>query len=152
MASPRMQVVAGLALRDGKMFLQKRKPDKLRPDLWEHPGGKVEPGELLVNALVREWREELAHASRDFVGENVPLSIAGYLGNRIKTVEIEVEFTIELTLFHVDLPTWIEPIVLDAVEGGWFDPLWAVRRLPMSPGSYLLYPAIRDFIARRSAP
>jgi 8-oxo-dGTP pyrophosphatase MutT (NUDIX family) len=141
-----MQVVAGLALRDGKMFLQKRKPDKLRPDLWEHPG------ELLVNAVVREWKEELGHYERKGDGTSlVSLNIAGFLGNRIKTVEIEVEWLIELTLFHVDLPAHIDPVVFDAAEGGWFHPMDAVQRLPMSPGSYLLYPAIRDFIARRSA-
>ena len=151
MAAPRMQVVAGLALRNGKMFLQKRKPDKLRPDLWEHPGGKVEPGELPVNAIVREWKEELRRMEA-CTTSLVPLHIAGFLGNRIKTVEIEVEWLIELTLYHVDLPREIDLVAVEAADYGWFDPLWAVERLPMSPGSYLLYPAIRDFIARRSAP
>jgi 8-oxo-dGTP pyrophosphatase MutT (NUDIX family) len=144
-----MIVVAGLALRDGKMLMQLRRPDVLRPNLWEHPGGKVEPGELPTNALVREWKEELAH---HYCGELNPLHIAGFVGNRIKTVEFDVERRIVISLYHVDLPTTIDVVARDAVDIGWFDPLYAIEHLPCSPGSYLCYPAIRDFVARKAQP
>ena len=45
---------------DGKIFIAKR-PDKVHQGgLWEFPGGKVDEGETIQQALVRELREELA--------------------------------------------------------------------------------------------
>ena len=58
----RIHVVAALlsAPSDEKRFLvQQRLPGKARPNLWEFPGGKIEPGETPEQALVRECDEEL---------------------------------------------------------------------------------------------
>jgi len=47
-------------IRDGnRYFIQKRPSAGLLADLWEFPGGKMEPGESPVEALKREIREEL---------------------------------------------------------------------------------------------
>ena len=57
-----IRVVAALIVdpRDASRFLvQQRLPNKSRANLWEFPGGKVEPGETFEIALVRELREEL---------------------------------------------------------------------------------------------
>jgi len=44
---------------DGSILLIRRSPgSKLDPGRWELPGGKMDPGERLVDALVREVREE----------------------------------------------------------------------------------------------
>ncbi|WP_433043149.1 NUDIX domain-containing protein [Dactylosporangium sp. CS-033363] len=58
--SQRAQIVTGL-LRDGdRLLLAHRSPGRLRyPNLWDLPGGHVEPGEPPAAALVRELREEL---------------------------------------------------------------------------------------------
>lgn len=52
-------VVGGIYVRDGRLLLARRPEGRPHAGLWELPGGKVEPGESPVAALVREWREEL---------------------------------------------------------------------------------------------
>lgn len=53
-------IVNGLLLADGKVLLARRSLQrKAYPGLWSFPGGHVEPGETLEQALVRELREEL---------------------------------------------------------------------------------------------
>lgn len=57
---PTVQVVVAVVVRDGTILIGRRRDDG-RPlaGYWEFPGGKVEPGEQLVNALHRELIEEL---------------------------------------------------------------------------------------------
>lgn len=53
-------MVAGLLRCEGKVLLAHRHPDRVSfPDVWDLPGGHVEPGEALGDALVRELSEEL---------------------------------------------------------------------------------------------
>ena len=54
-----IRVAAAVIIRDGKVLLASRPADK-PPAGWEFPGGKLEPGEDLFAAAVRELREELA--------------------------------------------------------------------------------------------
>jgi 8-oxo-dGTP diphosphatase len=52
-------VAAGLVFQNGRLLIaQRRKGDHLG-ELWEFPGGKIEPGETAPEALRRELREEL---------------------------------------------------------------------------------------------
>jgi 8-oxo-dGTP diphosphatase len=56
----RKLVVAGLIIGgDGRVLITQRRADQSLPLQWEFPGGKVEPGEAPVDALVRELREEI---------------------------------------------------------------------------------------------
>jgi len=55
----RKLVVAALVREQGRVLMSRRRPDQAMPNLWEFPGGKVEPGEHPEAALVRELREEL---------------------------------------------------------------------------------------------
>jgi 8-oxo-dGTP diphosphatase len=55
----RKLVVAALVREEGRILMSRRRPDQAMPDLWEFPGGKVEPGEHPEAALVRELREEV---------------------------------------------------------------------------------------------
>jgi len=55
----RKLVVAALVREEGRILMSRRRADQAMPNLWEFPGGKVEPGEHPEAALVRELREEL---------------------------------------------------------------------------------------------
>ncbi|MBR1872170.1 MAG: (deoxy)nucleoside triphosphate pyrophosphohydrolase [Bacteroidales bacterium] len=53
-----IEVVAAIIQKGNKIFATQRGYGEWK-DYWEYPGGKVEPGEGLEQALVREIREEL---------------------------------------------------------------------------------------------
>jgi 8-oxo-dGTP diphosphatase len=60
MTRDRKLVVAGLIIGDDRrVLITQRRADQNMPLQWEFPGGKVEPGESPVAALVRELTEEL---------------------------------------------------------------------------------------------
>lgn len=53
-----IEVVAAIIIKDNKIFATQRGYGEFKGG-WEFPGGKVEAGESLENALVREIKEEL---------------------------------------------------------------------------------------------
>ena len=53
-----LEVVCGVLLHEGKVFIQRRGEKDVWAGLWEFPGGCVEPGERPEEAVVREWKEE----------------------------------------------------------------------------------------------
>lgn len=61
-AAPRRhtEVAVGILVRpDGALLLTSRPEGKPYPGYWEFPGGKLEPGESVAQALERELHEEL---------------------------------------------------------------------------------------------
>ena len=50
--------IACIDYRDGKIFIAKRQMTGDLGGRWEFPGGKIEEGEDLVTAVVREMQEE----------------------------------------------------------------------------------------------
>jgi 8-oxo-dGTP diphosphatase len=67
--------------------VQQRLPNKSRANLWEFPGGKVEPGETDEVALARECKEEL----------DVELEVGPRLWD---TVHTYTDLTVELVLYR----------------------------------------------------
>lgn len=60
MPKPVLDVAAGIIVRpDGRILLGQRPADKPWPGWWELPGGKIEAGESVLQALARELKEEL---------------------------------------------------------------------------------------------
>lgn len=55
----RIDVVAGVILRDQQVLIALRPTDKHKGGYWEFPGGKIEPGEEIELALKRELKEEI---------------------------------------------------------------------------------------------
>lgn len=105
-------VVAG-ALTDaaGRILLQKRKKNAEHGGMWEFPGGKIEPGEHLPAALVRELAEEL-----DIIVNESSLMPVGFSAG-------ETRLTRPIVLLLYRCRDWSgEPRCLDADAIGWFAP------------------------------
>ncbi len=57
---PLTQVAVGVLFNaQGQFLLTTRPPGKAYAGHWEFPGGKIEPGETLAQALIRELQEEI---------------------------------------------------------------------------------------------
>ncbi|HTO92668.1 MAG TPA: (deoxy)nucleoside triphosphate pyrophosphohydrolase [Candidatus Sulfotelmatobacter sp.] len=54
-----VRVAAAVVWREGHLLLTQRPPGGPLGLHWEFPGGKIEPGETVEQALLREIREEL---------------------------------------------------------------------------------------------
>ncbi|MGH7770374.1 MAG: (deoxy)nucleoside triphosphate pyrophosphohydrolase [Candidatus Binatia bacterium] len=102
-----MQVVVALIVRGARLLICQRLEAGSFPLKWEFPGGKVEAGERLVEALSRELREELGieiqspkeifrhnHTYRDGIRvELVFFRVDGYRGEIVNKVFRDVRWT-----------------------------------------------------------
>lgn len=106
----KITVVAAALLKNGKIFIAKRPAHKTPPLVWEFPGGKIEAGETMQQALQRELKEEL------HIDTNIEEFIA-------KTTHSYNFGNIELNLFWAKMvnPT---DIIIDTehIETAWVSP------------------------------
>ena len=105
-------VVAALIWENDKFMICQRPAHKARGLLWEFVGGKVEPGETMQQALIRECREELA----------VELAVGEVF---MEVIHEYPDLTVRLTLFHASIAEgvpqklehhdiqWITPVQID---------------------------------------
>ncbi|MFG3263770.1 (deoxy)nucleoside triphosphate pyrophosphohydrolase [Streptomyces bobili] len=128
-------VVVGAALLDGDRLLAARR--SAPPELagrWELPGGKVEPGELPEEALVRELREELGVDARtvERVPGEWPLRQPYVL--RVWTARLRPASAAPAPLQDHDALRWLTPEEIWDVD-------WLVQDVP----------AVREVAARLAA-
>jgi 8-oxo-dGTP diphosphatase len=122
--SPKAQIVTAL-LRDGHRVLLCHRSPRRRwyPDVWDLPGGHVEPGELPAAALARELREELG------------IDIAAPLGPPMQKVRADTfEMQIWLIEAWIGSPINLAPDEHDAIA--WFTED-ALSELSLAHDSYL---------------
>lgn len=74
-------VATGVLVHDGHIFIQKRLPEGAWANLWEFPGGRIEPGETPQAAIVREFTEETAFATE--VANKLAVIRHGYTTYRV---------------------------------------------------------------------
>ena len=132
-SAARLLPVVAVALVDerGRVLLAKRPEGAVHADLWEFPGGKIEPGERPEDALVRELREELGIT---VIAQDVfPIGFASLpLGER----------HLLLLLYRAD--RWAgEPVPLVARALAWFEAS-DMSKLAMPPADRQL----TDMVAR----
>lgn len=97
--SKRIEVVAAIIEKDGKILICRRAENKTRALKWEFPGGKIEPGETPEQAVLRECREEL----------NVDLCVKGEFMRVLHSYpDIEIQLTVFRTAIIGSDPRCIE--------------------------------------------
>lgn len=104
-----IRLAHGLAIRDGRILLVASTYASHPEPLWNLPGGRVEPGELLCETVQREIREEtslharvteLAYVSESYDGERHVLAT-------IFTVEVTGAIELPRERDHVTDAQWV---------------------------------------------
>ncbi len=110
-------------------LVQQRPANKSRANLWEFPGGKVEPGETNEAALARECREEL----------EVEVSVGA---RRWGTTHTYADLTVHLELYTATIVRG-EPKPVDA-QALRFASVAEMQQLPFCEADLPLIEALAD--------
>ena len=123
---PMVKVVAALIESDGLLLVCQRRRNDRFGLLWEFPGGKVESGESLSQALARELSEELGVDAA--VGPEVYRTLFNYR---------ETQSTTEIVFFAAAArPEDVKNLAFEKLE-------W---RVPQALGELEFLPADRDLV------
>ncbi len=84
-----IRVVAAVVEHEGHYLITQRRESAVLPNLWEFPGGRVEPDEGDEDALKRELRERLDAEAR--IGKKLGEKVHDYEGYRVALVLYETK-------------------------------------------------------------
>lgn len=120
----------------GSCLYSLRPDNVLRPGLWEHPGGKVEKGETVDEAGLREGVEELG--------------VIVQIDSTLTTISMDlVTHVIVLTALAARIqPNEPAPQPLTSKKLLWLEPQQAIDHLPCSPGTYPIHRAVMNWMER----
>ena len=120
------EVVAALIWDGDKFMICQRPAHKARALLWEFVGGKVEPGEIKEQALIRECKEEL----------DILLSVGDVF---MDVIHEYPDITVHLTLFNATIAEG-EPQKLEHNDIQWI--------MPSEIPNFEFCPADEEILAR----
>ncbi len=127
-------VVAAVIERDGLFLAARRTEPEALKGLWEFPGGKAEPGEDDVAALIRECREELGveiavgePVGPEYLSPNGRYLVRTYRAELLSGEPAPIESHDELRWLRAGTPEvrelpWLEGdyVILDALDNSVF--------------------------------
>jgi 8-oxo-dGTP diphosphatase len=100
------EVAVGVLVRpDGHFLLTSRPADKVYAGYWEFPGGKLEPGESVAQALHRELYEEIGIAVQSAVPWKVEIVDYPHALVRLNFYKV-LEWTGQLQMREAQAFTW----------------------------------------------
>jgi 8-oxo-dGTP diphosphatase len=137
-----IEVVSGVMIRDGRVFLTQQSADKSYPMLWGNPGGKVEGGEGPRAALLRELEEELStwadpsKAPPDPVPESFfTVAEEPFFATSFSRGEVDgCDDAVTVSFYLVDLFEGVWVVGAEGQGSGWFS-IAGMRYLQMLPGN-----------------
>ena len=129
MNKPYIEVVAALIRKNDKFLICQRPQNKARGLLWEFVGGKVEKGETLEEALIRECQEELAITVKPH-------------GIFTEVVHEYSDITVHLTLFNCGICAG-EPQLLEHNAMQWITPA-EIENFEFCPADEVILKKIAD--------
>ena len=148
-----IEVVSGVCIRDGRVFLTQRKVSQSYPMMWETPGGKVDEcdreatkgwvySDVLRFALQRELEEELwaGFSMRKKIAPT-PFFVTEFEQGVIETGR-GIAADTRISFFLVELEEGVWPVGNEGQGSGWFS-VYEMRHLPMLPGNERAMDAIQ---------
>ena len=129
-----IEVSAALIWQGDSFLICQRPAQKARGLLWEFPGGKAEPGETGVEALVRECREELG----------ITITVESIC------TDVKHEYpdlTVHLTLYNAHIAEGT-PKLLEHMDMQWIRTS-DIEKYEFCPADTVFFPQIRAEAERR---